>query len=824
MSLTTIIYAYLIGGLTFIPLLVVAFIYLHPISKENEHTEGLKAAEVEENLQTGPDAYKQGWIIVTNEHLESPDHISASTQSVAESQEGKSAYSSLYKLVKNSNTKPKHGGVSSAENTDTLDSVSISSVNASATGSSANGNKNSANKKHRFYAVLKHGNLFLYKNEKLKDVKHVIVLSNYIISIWPRGLSEALLFTKYSSIAILRKDWSRKRRLSDNVAEKPADLEWDHEHEITIHDVMNPKSNLPAPPGSFFVYTDVNIDKEDWYFALIRACKTDTEISSRLDPKIQAKSLHFETNHMISLIQTLYSSEGQLQTKWLNALLGRVFLSLRETDSMKNYLVSRLEKKLNKMKIPGFLEKFQITKVRAGRGAPFISFPVLKEINPEGDLLVSLYMHYIGEMSIQIATKVNINLGSRFKPREVDVLLSMTLEKLEGPMLVKVKPPPSARIWYTFEREPLMSVKIEPVISSRQMSYTIITNSIEKKLKDAVKESLVLPHWDDFTFYLDTAEIYRGGVWDKKAREEEGPKDEPTSVTSQDSVHSTEDDSALAVLTDDEDSISAKSEVVDVPVDASLPSRPLKLTTTLSDFSKRLRKGKSSHTLGVDETNCLSDGSLVERSDKNGSSANSVSEGITPDGKNSSIRKLGKWYYKDTKDDQASIGSAPATISTYNPPQMILNRRTTRKKSTSTLDSDPDKPETAGRFSYDFGKEVKEADLIARSIDSNGATFKTSAPVPITVTPMVENTSMTPGSFETTVQPSNSAPRGLPGPPLPRRDDEKEPHDESSIAEGSAEGTPVSPSSETARSLQRSDTFLHRKPPPPGPVPQFPPR
>lgn len=718
MYLLDLLYAYLIGGVTFIPLLIFAFVYLHPKQPPVcEEYESLKAGEIEEDNLSGLNAYKQGWITVTHEFLESPDQISSSTQLVADSQEGKLAYASLYNLVKNSNAKTKESNGEKAV-------VSDSEASSMTLTPGASTPTKGASKKHRYYAVLKHGNLFLYKDEVLKDVKHVIVLSNYLVSLWPRNITEGLLFTKYSSIAILRKDWHRKRRLSDNVASMD-DSEWEDSDKITLQDVLNKKSGLPAPPGSFFIYTDYNIDKEDWYFALIKASKCDSDIPAALDPKVQAKTLHFETKHMMSLIQTLYSAEGQLHTKWFNAIINRLFLSLQHTDVMQNYLISRIEKKLNKMKTPGFLDKFQITKVRAGHGAPFITFPVLKEINPEGDLLASFYVHYFGEMSVQLATKVNINLGSRFKPREVDVLLSMTLEKLQGPMLIKIKPPPSARMWYTFEREPSMSIKIEPVISSRQMSYNIITNSIEKKLKEAVRTSLVLPHWDDFIFYNTEDELVRGGVWDKEFRRRQTEhsdgedknkpvlsKAETNSLSRGDAELTT---SGLAISTnsatqDVESLVGTKADLSgDSPVQVNLTKG--RLSSTINDLSKRLRKAKSTHTLGVDETNCLSDGSLVERSVSETPSVKGVmmeeSESLASnESKGTTLRRLGKWYYKDDKVED----SKP-----YHPPEMITNRRPNRKQSSASQTSDSDKylsenhsaPPSTG-FSFDFGSEEPE--------------------------------------------------------------------------------------------------------------------
>ncbi|KAM9924480.1 hypothetical protein OXX59_004504 [Metschnikowia pulcherrima] len=712
MSFLGFVSAYLLGGLTFLPLALFAFVYFHPKKTPKTVEEPLRAGEIEEYAQTGLDCFKQGWIFVTHEDVESQDEISSKTESVAESQDVKSAYSSLYKLVTNT-SKPSAAGNGPEESLSSVNS-DISAVTAGPSPVPPGGmvspppKPNAATKKHRYYGVLKHGNLFLYKNEKLQDVKHVIVLSNHVVSLWPRALSEASLFTKYSSIAILKNDWSRPRRLSDNFTGDNV-----RPDKISIHDVLRKDSGLSAPPGTIFVHTDLNIDKEDWYFALIRATKSDNPGPAGLNPAIYAKTMHLETQSMISLIQNLYGSEGQLQSKWFNAIIGRVFLSLQKTDFMRDYLTMKIERKLNKIKTPGFLDKFQITGVDAGKAAPTITFPVLKEINPEGDLLVSFNVHYAGEMSMQLATKVNINLGSRFKTREVDVLLSITLEKISGPMLVRIKAPPSSRIWYTYEREPDVSIKIEPVVSSRQMSYSIITNTIEKKFKEAIKDSLVLPHWDDLVFCHTPEELYRGGIWDKDVRAGESDV-KPRSTETHDSASD-----ALSV--DTASDITADSEEIGGLTETSpAKSQKAKVSKTISDISRRLRKPKSTHTLEVDETNCLSDGSVIEPAKR--SSPSVVSEGVVASPKSessqnvSTLRKLGEWYSKADKlaHSKSTTTNSTDTSAAYHPPDMISNRRS-RKQSSATLDSDV---ETATHSSsYDFGQELNKSVRIPRTID-----------------------------------------------------------------------------------------------------------
>ena len=93
---------------------------------------------------------------------------------------------------------------------------------------------------------------------------------------------------------------------------------------------------------------------------------------------------------------------------------------------------------------------------------------------------MSSYVTYTGGLSVTIATKVDLTFGTKFTTKEVDLVLKITLAKLEGPMLFKLKPPPSGRFWYCYEIDPVMNFKIEPLLSSRTLNFNFITNSIEK--------------------------------------------------------------------------------------------------------------------------------------------------------------------------------------------------------------------------------------------------------------------------------------------------------------------------------------------------------
>lgn len=452
MSLKLFVFIYLLGGVTFIPVSIFIFILFYKqnwfinydyrnLSKKkllvNLDSE-FKAGSLVE--KTGVNVFKKGWITVTTEYYchftEVSDH-----------------------KIHNSNL-----------------------------------TRDKLKKRHQYYAILKHGNLFLYKDENLNSgALQVIVLHECFISIWPRtqiGTSKVVpdssLFTKRTCISI----WKRQ-----NIISKDSDLEF-----------------RLQPSNQYFIYIDNNSDKEDWYFDLINASKID-QCDNLLNPCQSANTLHLVTKDVLYLIQSINSTEDQLLSKWFNALVGRLFLSLQQTDTLKQFAYQWIYTKLTKINKPGFLDDFKLEKVDLGDSVPMITNQKLLELTPEGLLKIGFNLSYNGNFSFIVSAKVNINLGTRFKKREVTIGLSFSFNKIQGPMILMIKPPPSNRIWYGFESEPEIQMDIEPVVSTHQLSYNMITNMIKSKFREAIKDSLVFPHMDDFVFYDTEDDLYRGGIW-----------------------------------------------------------------------------------------------------------------------------------------------------------------------------------------------------------------------------------------------------------------------------------------------------------------------
>jgi hypothetical protein len=237
-------------------------------------------------------------------------------------------------------------------------------------------------------------------------------------------------------------------------------------------------------------------------------------------PQNPPRPLLFDTSDLVKLVQQLHASEENLQTRWINALLGRLFLAMYKTSEIEDFIRMKITKKIARVPKPAFISHIKLHKVDMGDLPPFITNPKLKELTVDGDLTVEADVKYKGSFRLEIAAVARIELGSRFKAREVNLVLAGILKKLEGHILIRIKPPPSNRLWMSFESVPKMDMSIEPIVSSRQITYGVILRAIESRIRETIAETLVLPNWDDIPFHDTMLQRFRGGIWadDQKLR------------------------------------------------------------------------------------------------------------------------------------------------------------------------------------------------------------------------------------------------------------------------------------------------------------------
>ncbi|KAF3930246.1 hypothetical protein ABW20_dc0105647 [Dactylellina cionopaga] len=351
-----------------------------------------------------------------------------------------------------------------------------------ATSSAASSNNSKG--KNVFFVVLRHGHLMLYDDSEQVEVRHVISLTHHSVSIYGgegEAIPEGELYIKRNAIRLVY-------RKSSSSSSKTA------------------PSTKP-----FFLFSENCSEKEDFYFALV---KNQEREESKDGQSSQSKPLGFETKHIISLVQRLHSSEEDLQTRWLNGLVGRIFLALYRTNEVEEHIRSKVTKKIARVKRPAFLSNIIVQKIDCGEGAPFITNPKMRELTADGEFSIEGDVKYAGNFRIEISTVATLSLGNRFKPRQVPLVLAVVFKKLEGHAILRIKPPPSNRFWFTFSETPKMDIAVEPIISSRMVTWNLVLRPIENRIKEVIAETLVSPNWDDIPFIHTDNEPLRGGVWE----------------------------------------------------------------------------------------------------------------------------------------------------------------------------------------------------------------------------------------------------------------------------------------------------------------------
>ncbi|CAG8531726.1 10563_t:CDS:2 [Ambispora leptoticha] len=332
--------------------------------------------------------------------------------------------------------------------------------------------------KDAYFAVLKYNTLFMYESEDQTECKGIIIVSHHDVSIYPELLPDNEIYLKSSSIRLTKKQ---------SIC---ADMEKDIDNR------------------DYYLFCDVAVDKEDWYFALQKSSKLKSN-SPGPQPQVVRDKAQFDQAAMSDLLKTIHSDDEHYKTQWLNAILGRIFLGIYKTQTIQDYFVKKLVKKIKKVKKPSFLGDIHIKSVHVGSGVPLITNPKLGELAPNGDLSVDINLDYTGGFRVEIETEATVSF-SRFKTIKVPLVLAVVLRRLQGKLLLRIKAPPSNRIWMGFHEMPKLDLLIEPVVSTTQLKFSMVIKAIESKIQEMIMESLVLPNMDDTPFFMSSG---MGGIY-----------------------------------------------------------------------------------------------------------------------------------------------------------------------------------------------------------------------------------------------------------------------------------------------------------------------
>ncbi|KAK4516261.1 uncharacterized protein ATC70_011231 [Mucor velutinosus] len=334
-----------------------------------------------------------------------------------------------------------------------------------------------------YFSVLKYNTLYLYDSEKQLDCKGVINLCNHTVQMHPPGLQDYELYSKPHLIKLQQAD---------------AD-------------------------AAYYINCHKCIDKEDWFFAFLRASKSTL-------PRNEFKhdNTRFDQSAMNHLITMVHSDEHHFQTQWLNAILGRIFFGVYRTQDIKDALYKKVITKLDKInaKRPPFLGEITVRSVDPGHSLPRFTQPKLLGLSPTGELTAEAHMQYDGGFRIEIETVLKWKYSDLLRPLTVDLVLGITLKEIQGKLLIKIKEPPTNRFWYAFYECPKMEWKVEPVVWEKRVGYSVVVKAIETKIQEFIMETMVLPHFDDITFFPTDGV---GGIFEVPPSTSQQPTEKTTS-------------------------------------------------------------------------------------------------------------------------------------------------------------------------------------------------------------------------------------------------------------------------------------------------------
>lgn len=123
-----------------------------------------------------------------------------------------------------------------------------------------------------------------------------------------------------------------------------------------------------------------------------------------------------------SLLRTTTTASSS-STQWINVLVGRLFYDVFTCQEWSDVVRQRIQRKLNRIKVPFFMEELTVTEIHLGSQLPYIRRTSEAVVDKQGTW-VDLDLTYNGAFQMTLSTKLNL---MRLKKSQHEEMQSFTM-------------------------------------------------------------------------------------------------------------------------------------------------------------------------------------------------------------------------------------------------------------------------------------------------------------------------------------------------------------------------------------------------------------
>ncbi|KAK7940319.1 hypothetical protein WMY93_003645 [Mugilogobius chulae] len=220
---------------------------------------------------------------------------------------------------------------------------------------------------------------------------------------------------------------------------------------------------------------------------------------------------------------------AEREPHWVNSLVGRVFWDFLREKYWTDQVAHKIQKKLSKIKLPYFMNELKLADLDMGTCLPQVISTSKPTLDQRG-LWLEMEVIYTGCLHMTLETKMNLcKLGkdsedSTEKPQEplqfgskprLSILADSDEESSsasssdEEDVFEPVSPSGLksnvVADGYSFRVPPRLDLHVRPMLGEREVTFTHVTEWIEKKLQCEFQKVFVMPNMDDLYLPLMTS-------------------------------------------------------------------------------------------------------------------------------------------------------------------------------------------------------------------------------------------------------------------------------------------------------------------------------